>query len=419
MASTQLLKQLLQSNTVDIYLRAGAFNHYVPELQTLLHELGYSRQLMWEIYGADGYYGENVIKAVRAFAQSQGVRSDGMVMTPYLLNQMLRKDQDGDQGGADGGGQQPEPEPQPQPQQLQINDLGDRVAVSNGQERVELLKRGPGFAYWGKRTIDEAIRKNENLIESLGLTKSAINVMKSVSDNEGKLDAINSHDRGIFSFGIYQWTIGPGNGEGELAALLKKVRDFFPNDFQKYFGVYGIGVSPQTDHRSGFLTLNGKTLRQETDKEQFRAPEWAFYFWLAGQDDQVQSVEIEHAVTRLNTFYWDPAQSINGFTLSEIITSEYGVALILDHHVNRPAYVQPSVERAMQRTGLQNPTFWSTTEERQVLEAYIDIRKTLSTGSAAPMADADRRAQTTRRYVQNGIISDQRNSFQFNPKMIT
>ena len=73
MANIHLLNQLVYSNTAEIHLRAGAMNQYVRELQTLLHELGYDRELMWQIYGADGYYGDGTINAVRAFASRNGI----------------------------------------------------------------------------------------------------------------------------------------------------------------------------------------------------------------------------------------------------------------------------------------------------------------------------------------------------------
>lgn len=426
MANTQMLQNLLYSNNAEIYLRAGQMNQYVTALQETLHELGYDRELMWSVYGADGYYGQPVVNAVGKFGAQNGMPSSGMSVSASLLSKMLQKHSG--QRPPSGGGTvptppqpkppKPEPKPKPPASNLQINDQGDRLSVSNGQQQVSFIKRDAGLAYYGSITIDQAIQKNAGLIQSLGITPSALNVMKSVSENEGKLDAINTYDRAFLSIGIFQWTIGAHDGTGELPAVLKKLKDFFPDDFRHYFSANGLDVSPDTTGTYGYLTLNGNKIDTMNEKEQFRKPEWAFRFWLACQDAQMQSVEIEHALSRLKTFYWPSKYAINGFTISEIITSEYGVALILDQHVNRPAYVQPCIDKAMQQTGLTNPTFWSTQEEQQVIQAYLDIRASYSTGSGSPMTKAHDRAAVTKKYLDRGVISAERNSFHYSQQMI-
>jgi hypothetical protein len=45
----------------------------------------------------------------------------------------------------------------------------------------------------------------------------------------------------------------------------------------------------------------------------------------------------------------------NGYYISELITSEYGISLILDNHVNRPGYLKPCLEKAMQQAKLPDP----------------------------------------------------------------
>ncbi len=422
MANTYLLNQLLVSNTSESQLRAGAMNQYIGELQTLLHELGYDNELQWSSYGADGYYGQPVVNAVGTYGYRNGISTNGMSVSSQLLQHML---QAAGKNQATGQPQQPAqpqrpatPPPAPPPAQLQIQDQGDTILVSDGRQQVKLFKREGGYAYWGSITIDHAISRNASTIRSLGITDSALNVMKSVSENEGKLDSINSYDRAFFSFGIFQWTIGV-DSTGELPALLKKYKANFGSAFTQSFGAYGLDVSPDTTETYGYLTLNGNKIDQPAEKEQFRKPEWAFRFWKAAQDASLQAVEIEHALSRLKAFYWNPRYAINGFTLSEIITSEYGVALLLDNHVNRPSYVQGSVQQAMQQTGLNNPTMWGTAEERRVIDAYLQVRTTFTTGSYNPMTKAQERAAVTKKYLDNGTISAERNSFQYSQQMIS
>ena len=101
---------------------------------------------------------------------------------------------------------------------------------------------------------------------------------------------------------------------------------------------------------------------------------------------------------------------INGFPIADIITSEYGVGLILDNHVNRPGYVKPCIRKAMQETGLMNPKTWGKREEQRVIEAYVRIRATYG---GSPMTHANKRAAVTKKYVTNGLISMERNSFKY------
>ena len=73
----------------------------------------------------------------------------------------------------------------------------------------------------------------------------------------------------------------------------------------------------------------------------------AYRFWRAAQEPDVQAVQIEHAISRLKNFYWKESNSVMGYSLNKVITSSYGVALLLDNHVNRPSWVAKCVEQAM------------------------------------------------------------------------
>jgi len=422
MNTIQILDGLIQTHTAEIYLRAGQRNVYVRELQNLLNTLGFGKELNYHLYGPTGFYDNGTIQAVRNFAFRIGFPSDGRQVTEVLLRSMIDTSQRTQPGTQPGRPTHPTPPTQPQnPPQvdtsrpLQKRDEGDKLWVSDGELAVTLHKRGTGYAYWGKITIQQAVDQNRNLLQQLGITPSALNVIQSVSENEGKLDGLNNHDRAFFSYGIFQWTLGFEAGEGELPALLKKIKTTYPSTFQQLFGSYGIDIHPSTNERTGLLTLNGVTIDQKHEKEQFRTADWAYYFWRAAQQSQVQAVQVEHALSRLQDFYWSSSSryAIGGLPLSNIITSEYGVALILDNHVNRPAYVKPCIEQAMQQTGLTQPFSWTTSEERRVLSAYLSVRETYSHGSAGPMTDARKRAESTRRYLTQGVISEERGSFRF------
>ena len=232
--------------------------------------------------------------------------------------------------------------------------------------------------------------------------------MLAVSDNEGNLDAVNTWDNSFLSFGMFQWTIGADSSRGELAAFLKKLKEKAPDAFWKYFGNYGLDVSDETHDVSGFVTLEGTKIRRPSQKDNFRSPEWGYRFWQAGRDNQVKSAQVEHALSRLERFYWKKA--INDLSIADIITSEFGVGLLLDNHVNRPGYVAKCVREAYRNTNLGDPKSWTTNEERKLLKEYLRIRKTFGN---SPMTDAEKREKATRKYLRNGTISDERGSFVF------
>ncbi len=419
MTSVEILDTLIQTHTTEIYLRVGQRNVYIRELQHLLNTLGFGPQINYHLFGATGFYDQGTMRAVQSYGARIGFPSDGRQVTEVILRSMINTALRGSPIRPIPS-QPTNPPPTDSTQALQKRDEGDQLWISDGQDQVRLFKRGNGYAYWGKITIQQVVDRNRSLLLQLGISNSALNVIKSVSENEGKLDALNSHDQAFFSYGIFQWTLGAGSGEGELPALLKKIKTSYPSTFQQYFGKHGIDIHPSTNDKTGLLRLNQVTIDQPQEKEQFRKADWAFHFWKAAQQSQIQAVQIEHALSRLRDFYWSssPKYAINGLPLSNIITSEYGVALLLDNHVNRPNYVKPCVQLAMERTGLFNPFNWSTAEESQVLTAYLNIRITYTTGTAKPMTDANTRAQKTRRYVDQGIISDRRGSFIFSENFV-
>lgn len=294
--------------------------------------------------------------------------------------------------------------------QLEIEEKGTRIEIKKKDITAAFKKFAKGCFTIGAIPVARFFETSGRDISSLNITTSAMNLMKAVSENEGNFDGINTWDNSFLSFGIFQWTLGQDSSSGELAALLKKVKAYYPDVFEAFFGQFGLDVHPATDTTYGFLTLKGKELSNPSVKEELRHPAWAFRFWDAGQHADVQAVQLEHAISRLKNFYWKESYKVHGKLLSQVITSEYGVALLLDHHVNRPGYVRPCVEQAMSDTGLTNPDQWTGIDERKVLNKYLDIRAVYPTVKKA-MTDARKRANNTKKYLDHGLISAERGSF--------
>lgn len=283
------------------------------------------------------------------------------------------------------------------------------VYVSDGVDEVGFTKYKNGVYYYGKQKVKDAVENNKTFLQGLGLTPSALDVIISVSENEGNLDAVNTWDNSFMTFGMFQWTIGANIDPGELAALLKRIKNTDPELFKKHYGQYGLDVE-LTNKTSGYIVLDGKKMVTGAEKELLRTNEWAYYFWKSGQDPKVQSIQVEHALSRIGTFYKSESYKPNGYYISDLVTSQYGVALVLDNHVNRPGYVAPCLAQAMTLAGLAEPDKWETAQEERLLDEYI---KTRATYGHSPMTDADKRAAVIKKYLDNGTISGVRGSFQY------
>ncbi|MDX2072685.1 MAG: hypothetical protein SFV55_29895 [Haliscomenobacter sp.] len=302
---------------------------------------------------------------------------------------------------------------------LQIDDRGGTIVISDGSRQIQFRKHQPmGVSTPGFNSLVAFVEQNKERLVELDLTYSALQVMESIGKNEGRMDAINSYDRGILSIGTFQWTLGRDDKAGELPALLKKFRDQFPDSFRRHFAPLGIDVSQDTKTTYGFLTLNNLAVNTPQAKEQFRDPAWGFHFWRALQEPDFQAVQVEHALDRLKNFYWKPSHAVFGNLLSTVITSAYGVALLLDNHVNRPTWVKPCVELAMQQTGLSNPSTFTDQNERDLIQAYLNVRHTYTDGSIAPMSKSQIRAQAIYADVAAGKLSEARGSFQLSNKAV-
>ena len=309
--------------------------------------------------------------------------------------------------------QAPESQPEfplPDFSQMKIVTEGKDHMITCGDLKVKFIgSRNNGLYTIGAQLLITFIDTYPSKLSDLNISESAMNMIKSVSDNEGNFDAINTYDNSFLSIGLFQWSMGAKNRNGELAAVLKKIKQNQPELFKHYFGQFELDVAPDTSSTYGYLVFKGNKVDAVAEKEVFRTPGMAFRFWAAAQHPDIQAIQVEHALSRLKTFYWK-ANKVKGKALAELITSEYGVALILDNHVNRPGYVYGCVKAAWEEAGLGDPNDWTSAEERALIEAYLKIRVDFG---RQPMTHAEKRARNTKRYLNQGTISDERGSFKY------
>ncbi|HBC41022.1 MAG TPA: hypothetical protein DCZ88_03740 [Pseudanabaena sp.] len=292
------------------------------------------------------------------------------------------------------------------------SDLIANLLNTGQQERFAKI-RDLGLYRFGIFKLRDFITYGSGLLQQLQMSSSEINVILVTAANEGSLDAINTWDNQYLSFGIFQWTLGSAGQAGELPALLSNLKRRYPTEFQYYFGQFGVDAISM-DGVTGWLSLNGKQLVNAADKNIMRQPIWALRFAIAGMDALVQSVQVLHAISRLDQFYFRPSQTLQGFALSQLLTSEFAVALLLDHHVNRPSHVIGCVADAIARSGLTAAQIaqGSRDNESLIIQNYLILRETY--GGANAMTKSRERAESIRNVIATGNLSPQRLSFRSN-----
>lgn len=287
------------------------------------------------------------------------------------------------------------------------------AVVPSAGEKIWLgIRHKQGLYRNGVVQPEEFIAAQPPQLRDLRLNESEINVVLSTAENEGNLDAINTWDDSFLSFGMFQWTSGQRGDAGELPALLGIVKREFPEAFENYWGQFGLDVV-EAGATTGRFSMDGQPLTTARGKEQLRDYAWVFRFVRAAADADIQGVEVLHAINRLDRFYFMEQPTLGGFSLARLITSEFGVGLLLDNHVNRPGYVVGCVAQAIAELHLTPEQLAGGPDatERQVLDRYLAIRETYG---RSPMTKARNRGEVTRRYVTDGRISDRRQSFRSN-----
>jgi hypothetical protein len=286
--------------------------------------------------------------------------------------------------------------------------LSGKDALGPGGIKFGRLHR-LGLFNVGHTSIGTFLDSNDGTA-SLG---SSNNIMRAVSDNEGKLEAINTWDNSFLSFGVYQWTAGQDGGPGELASVLDHLKTVDAQTYEKYFGTYGLQpvnvVRRPGALATGFLQIGGRRLDTVDAKEELRKPIWAYRFWRAGHDRSVRSCQVAQAADRISAFYRIKRAELGNHSIADFVSSEYGVALLLDQHVNRPGHVVQTVARSLAQYaangGARDPANWRDEDESRLLKIYLEQRKQTN------MTDSQKRADVVDASVRAGRLATGRNSF--------
>ena len=294
----------------------------------------------------------------------------------------------------------PEPAPPPMADDAAhpVTVAGSKAIAPDGRPFASIYKGG--FYTIGRTSLAGWLAGNPPPAD---LKPSAVRVVRAISANEGLLEAVNSYDNCYMSFGLFQWTCGPATAPGELPALLAALKRTSPAAFQDCFGRYGLEVKTSGPNATtGYLVLNGVVLNTAARKLQLRGPTWAYRFWRAGHHHDMRACQLSFAAARLARFLDLKAV---GVPIRRWLTSEQGVALVLDEHVNRPGHVPGTLQLAITKIGATSPAAWRSADEACLIEAYVVARKNTN------MTDPIKRAERIADAVRQNTLSDDRGSF--------
>jgi hypothetical protein len=197
-------------------------------------------------------------------------------------------------------------------------------------------------------------------------------IVSGIADNEGKLDAIRMRDLALLSSGIHQWS---AHAADELPSLLARFKQLAPEEFSLYCGMYGLDVVP--DPNAAHV---GQFLLQRVDAAGVATPmsyaalrtflggavdaagtvvfgtSWASLFRLAAlASEAYRRCQLLEAIGRFDRIKRDVGTiTVAGapIAIDTLITSERGVAFLLDSHINKPKKVKPVLQAAAQAAGL-------------------------------------------------------------------
>lgn len=262
-----------------------------------------------------------------------------------------------------------------------------------------------GFMTSGRTGTDAFIAAHPEA--AAGLTPSIMRALSAVKGNEGNLEAVNSYDNSFMSFGIMQWTAGAAGDNGELGAQLSRLKAMDSGVYQSYFGQYGLEPTAVSGAMYGSLSLNGTALRTAALKAPLRSVDWAYRFWRAGHDPVVRHCQLLHAGGRIAHFADD---LVAGHPVRAWFSSELGMALLLDQHVNRPGHVPGTLERAVKALlaaggASTDPANWSDADEEKLIARYVALR------AGTSMTHSTLRADRMLELAHAGKLSAARGSF--------
>lgn len=263
---------------------------------------------------------------------------------------------------------------------LTVPLLSGGVIVANMRDNVtnsRYMLYPNGIMYGGQSKMQLSLY----LVESVGLNLQQARALQYVSTHEGQFDAINSYDRGIFSYGFIQFTGAAVTG-ASLNRLLSSMEANAPQQFSQVFQRVGI------DTDGGIVTvLDGNGFRLRGDEAWLyiqQNPQLYGAFIQAGFEPMLVREQLRMA----NTLYIQPAMNyklsvnvagiqINIPRLQDILTSEAALTLVIALAINQgnggmSRIVADAMSRVAEQHRLTNLGALQAIDEREVCETIAN-----------------------------------------------
>ena len=265
---------------------------------------------------------------------------------------------------------------------------------------------GRGFQSLGHTGVDGYVASRPDA--GMGLSPSRLAAVVAVMGNEGKLEAVNSYDNSFMSFGIMQVDGRRGRRGRRARGAPRAVAGARQRGVRRLLRLFSVsGARASEGEMYGRLTFEGNELNSARDKAFLRGSDWAYRFWRAGHHPSVRRCQIVHAGERARFF---AGKDIRGHAVGEWITSELGMTLLLDQHVNRPGHVVGTLDKALgglldQGAVPGRPADWSDDHEDLLIDRYVAER------ARTNMTHALARATRMFNLAEAGKLSSSRGSF--------
>lgn len=260
-----------------------------------------------------------------------------------------------------------------------------------------------GPVVWGKMYLHQiASVWNDLQIDGQAASEREISIIEKMSPNEGRLDAVQSYDSELITAGTMQKTIKVRS----LGELGQQILDFKERNLQSYKELFedkGWYVSSQGVYFQHEKFHSGEKLEGVRLKNAIRemCSESTFRQHIdclpiknmacAVGDERFVRQQARDFVKRLRTVESLRISSF-GLDIKTLFKSEVGIAVALDHHINRPGYVVRDITKALNdyfslNSNISKDILSWTNESHNIRESEIlDIY-----GKQRVMTDAENR----------------------------
>ncbi|WP_232431107.1 glycoside hydrolase family 19 protein [Burkholderia ubonensis] len=279
------------------------------------------------------------------------------------------------------------------------------------EEVFQVTRMGSNYGpvYWGSKPMAKSTALGD-MVSAGELSSSEQRILVAMSENEGKLDTVQSYDSEVVTAGAMQKTINP-SGNGEFPAQVAQFKKSNEADYRDLFErcgwtVEGTGLTATMYYSHPALTggekITGESLkkiiRNGCSKSNFKSmiknvPLASIVHAISSRSYEKR--QLMDFIDRLRNIVLPTVPTHYSHTVGEYFVSDLGRATALDQSVNRPSYVGPDIGKALDTffsrhpSVSKNPSAWGDNHaayESEILEIYGPTRQMAKVGgvSVAP-----------------------------------